>query len=348
MENAKKVFLIGPGFIGAEVLDLLVHEGYKVTTLVRREIYSAEISKWGSNTVLGSLDERSLIEKHASESNIVIHTATADHLPSVEAVLDGVQKRASNGESTIFIHTSGASQLSDDSEGGFKGEKIFSDNQPESINALPDSASHREIDLAILRARKALSTKAKIAIILPPLIYGVGKRSGRLSIQLPTMVRFAMKHGYAAHIGKGLSVWSQVHVSDLAKGYMVLLHWMEKSNSEDVLKNPYFFCENGTEISWGEAANEIGEALHASGNIADPTARSVPPELYDDLFGKYTAWVIGSNSRTRGVRLRELGWSPIEKGTLETLTVDEIPLLLKENGDFHGYTGVAASGAGSS
>lgn len=348
MENAKKVFLIGPGFIGAEVLNLLVNEGYEVTTLVRRETYAAEISKWGANTVLGSLDDKSLIEKHASESNIVIHTATADHLPSVEAVLDAVQKRASNGESTIFIHTSGASQLSDDSEGGFKGEKIFSDDQPESINALPDSASHREIDLAILKARKALSTNAKIAIVLPPLIYGVGKRSGRLSIQLPTMVRFAMKHGYAAYVGKGLSVWSQVHVGDLAKGYMLLLRWMETSKPEDVLENPYFFCENGTEISWGEAATEIGKALYKAGRVDEPAARSVPPELYDDLFGKYTAWVIGSNSRSRGARLRELGWSPTEKGTLESLRVDEIPLLLKENADFHGYAGVAASGAGSS
>jgi nucleoside-diphosphate-sugar epimerase len=348
MENAKKVFLIGPGFIGAEVLDLLVREGYEVTTLVRRETYAAEISKWGANTVLGSLDDKSLIEKHSSESDIVIHTATADHLPSVEAVLDGVQKRASNGESTIFIHTSGASQLSDDSEGGFKGEKIFSDDQPEMINALPDSASHREIDLAILRARKALGTKAKIAIILPPLIYGVGKRSGRLSIQLPTMVRFAMKHGYAAHVGKGLSVWSQVHVSDLAKGYMLILHWMENSKPEDVFENPYFFCENGTEVSWRDAATEIGKALHAAGKFADPAARSVPPELYDDLFGKYSAWVVGSNSRSRGVRLRELGWSPTEKGTLKSLKDDEIPLLLRDKGEFHGYAGVAASGQGSS
>ena len=29
MENVKKVFLIGPGFIGADVLDLLVHNGFQ-------------------------------------------------------------------------------------------------------------------------------------------------------------------------------------------------------------------------------------------------------------------------------------------------------------------------------
>lgn len=31
------VFLLGPGFIGGEILDLLLISKYKVTTLVRRE-----------------------------------------------------------------------------------------------------------------------------------------------------------------------------------------------------------------------------------------------------------------------------------------------------------------------
>ena len=125
-----------------------------------------------------------------------------------------------------------------------------------------------------------------------------------------------------------------------------MLHWMETSNAETVLENPYFFCENGTEVSWAEAATEIGKALHKAGRIQSPEPRPVPPELYDDLFGKYTPWVIGSNSRSRGKRLRELGWSPREKNTLEALSADEIPILLEEKGEFHGYAGVAASGSG--
>ena len=346
MTDTKKVFLIGAGFIGAEILSLLLQEGYTVTALVRRDSYAATLQTWGGKTIIGTLDDKSLIEHHTMASDVVIHTATADHLPSVEAVLSGVEKRARDGRGTVYIHTSGASQLSDDSEGGFRGGKIFSDDQPDDIDALPDDASHREIDLAILKARRALGTRAKIAVVLPPLIYGVGSRTERLSIQLPTMSRFAMKHGFAAHVGQGLSIWSQVHVADLARGYMVLLHWMEATDAKTVLENPYFFCENGTEVSWGEAAAEIGRALHEAGRIENPEPRTVPPELYDDLFGKYTPWVVGSNSRSRGKRLRELGWSPREKGTLEALSADEIPILLKETGEFHGYAGVAASGSG--
>lgn len=348
MADEKNVFLIGPGFIGAEILERLVEGGYKVTAFVRREAYAAEIEKYGCKTVLGTLADKAIIQQHTAASNIVIHTATADDLPSVEAVIDGISQRANDGLSTIYIHTSGTSELSDDAEGEFKGDKIFSDTNPEDIDALPDSASHREIDLAILKARKRLGNKAKVAIILPPLIYGVGSRSKRLSIQLPTLTRFALKHGYAAHVGKGLAVWSQVHVGDIARAYITLLQWMENTPADAILKNPYFFCENGIELSWGECAAEIGRALHKAGRIKSPEPRTVPKELYGDLFGPFTAWVVGSNSRSRAKRLRELGWEPKEKGTLESLREDEIPILLEEKGPFNGYAGVAASGAGSS
>lgn len=59
--------------------------------------------------------------------------------------------------------------------------------------------------------------------MLPPLIYGYNPAHGRLSIQIPTLARFALKHGYAGHVGAGLSVESNVHVLDLARAYMVLL-----------------------------------------------------------------------------------------------------------------------------
>ena len=48
--------------------------------------------------------------------------------------------------------------------------------------------------------------------------------------------------------------------------------------------------------------------------------------------------MIGKNSRSRAVRLRELGWEPKEKGVWESLREDELPEILKQEGqDFHGY-----------
>ncbi|KIY03660.1 uncharacterized protein Z520_00351 [Fonsecaea multimorphosa CBS 102226] len=345
MATEKKVFLIGPGLIGTDLLELLVEAGYEVTTMVRREAHAAQVKDLGAReVVMGSLDDKDIIRKYTAASPIVIHTATADHLPSVEAVLEGVRQRAEQGLETVFLHTSGTSELVDNSKGMYKSDKVYSDERPEEVDQVPDTAPHREIDLAILAARRDLGTKAKISIVLPCLVYGIGKCSGRVSMQLPTMVRFALKHGWAPVIGKGLSVRSNIHVQDLVRGYMVILDWMQRSSADEVLKNPYFFCSTGEDMAWGDAAAEIGRLLHAAGRIKDPTPRPVPPELYGDLFGVYSPTTVGANSRSRADRLRKMGWSPREKGVLESLREDEVPILLKETGEWNGYTGLASSG----
>lgn len=181
-----------------------------------------------------------------------------------------------------------------------------------------------------MRASKELGDKAKLAIMIPPEIYGFNPQHKRLTIQIPTITRFALKHGFAGHVGKGLGVESQIHVLDLARAYVVLLHYVESSPPSTFLQNPYFFCENGREFSWKEVAENVGKALHAKGLIKDPAPKEYSKEDWDELFGEYTGTVIGLNSRSRAVRLRELGWEPREKGIWESYNEDELPEILKE------------------
>jgi nucleoside-diphosphate-sugar epimerase len=336
------VFLLGPGFIGLEILGELLREGYQVTTLVRREEARASLEKLGSKTVLGSLDDSDIIRNTAAAADIVIHTATADHKPSAVSILDGIAERAKSGKSSIYIHTSGCSVITDNSNGEYVSEKIYEDDKPETIDSVADDAPHRSIDLAILKRRKEFGMKAKISIVFPPVIYGLGK-DNRLSIQIPTMARFAIKHGYAGYVGKGKSVWGQIHVSDLARGYMTILHYMESTSGEKVLQNPYFFVENGEEHSWKQCAEEIGKALQQAGKIQDSTPRQIPSDLFGDLFQEWSVAVIGQNARNRANRLRALGWKPQEKSTFESLVLDELPILLAEKGDYKGYAAAVAS-----
>ncbi|CAJ2502949.1 Uu.00g103430.m01.CDS01 [Anthostomella pinea] len=350
--SSKKVFIIGPGFIGWNVLELLAKEGYAVTGYVRRKEHAEQIKASGaSNVVLGDLNDKTLITHHAAAHDIVIHTATADHLPSAEAVLDAIQQRAERGLSTIYIHTSGTSVLDDGSKGSTKSSRVYHDNVKSEIDSVADSAPHREIDLAILKAQKALGARAKIAIMIPPLIYGFNPDHGRLTIQIPTLTRWALKHGFAGHVGQGLAVESNIHVLDLARAYVVLLHHLESVPADDpqVRDNPYYFCETtgDAEPSWKDVASVIGESLHKAGLISDAAPRTIPPETYGDLFGAdFTAAVIGLNSRSRAVRLRELGWRPVEKSWRDSYVGDELPVILKEEGDleaFSGYQGTVAS-----
>lgn len=342
MVSRGSVFLLGPGFIGLENLDQLLQENYSVTTLVRREEARAALEKLGSKTIKGSLEDHDLIRDAAAKNDITIHSATADHKSSALAILDGVAERAELGKSAIYIHTSGCSVIIDKSEGKYKSDKIYGDDDPAIIDTIADDAPHRQIDLAILERRRQLGTKAKVSIVFPPVIYGRGKED-RLSIQIPTMARFALKHGYAGFAGGGKAVWSQIHVSDLARGYMAILHYMESSSGEEVLKNPYFFTENGDEYSWEETAQAIGNALHRAGKIKDPAAKEINSKDFDDLFQEWSVAVVGENARCRANRLRALGWKPEAKSTFVSFEEDELPILLAENGEFNGYGAPVAS-----
>lgn len=62
---------------------------------------------------------------------------------------------------------------------------------------IPDHAPHREIDLTIKRAVEANQIHAKVSIILPPCIYGLGTGPfNRRSIQIPGWAKEAVKEGH--------------------------------------------------------------------------------------------------------------------------------------------------------
>ena len=124
MAMDKSVLIVGPGFIGWNILDLLVSEGYKVTGYVRRKKHAEQIEASGASSGLGDLDDSRLITESTLKHDIIFHTATADHQSSAEAIVQGVAQRAQSGKSTIYIHTSGTSVLDDGADGAFKGEKI--------------------------------------------------------------------------------------------------------------------------------------------------------------------------------------------------------------------------------
>ena len=332
MTSPKSVLLIGPGFLGLNVLDNLIHAGYPVTVMVRRESQAAELRSSSTTVVLGNLEDSTLITKLASTHDITINTASADHLPSVQAILAGSRIRAREEKQSIYIHTSGTNITADGADGAFKSERVFHDSHRKEIDAVGPDAPHRDVDTTIAAAAQEDNLKkwAKIAIMIPPTIYGSNSKHKRISIQWPFMVRFALKHGYTGFVGEGKSVESQIHVLDAARALTVLLNFAERAPAEELLQNPYFFCENGVETSWKEVAAEIGKILFERGKIEDPTPRTIPKELYGDLFGEETPVMIGLNSRSRAVRLRDLGWRPEAKGWRESLSEDEVPSILAE------------------
>ena len=76
-------------------------------------------------------------------------------------------------------------------------------------------------------------------------------------------------------------------------------------------RDGFYFLESG-EYNQLAAVQAIGKALHVRGRLASSEAvrlseADVPPELY-----KIALQAMGSNSRARGERGRQLGWNPLE------------------------------------
>lgn len=337
------LFLVGTGYIGGTILDALLSRRkgeFEISALTRNKDQAKILEDLGVRPVFGTLDDSDVIENEARKSDVIIHVATADHLPSAEAIISGIRKREPKTTPVVYIHTSGTGVLLDNADGRFASSKIYSDLRPEDIDALDPKAPHREVDLAVSAAARDASLKnARIGIILPPLIYGVGTGPfNKLSIQSPALIRSAIKRGYVGQIGEGKPIWNNVHIADLANAYLVLIDAYMK---EDLQANPehnksvYFFAESG-ENSWRSLSETFGQVLHSKGVIPDPEPRPLTDDVMnDDLFGVEVAKAtFGGNSRAKGDRLRLLGWKPeVVEGYGTKVTRDlerEVDEILKE------------------
>lgn len=284
----KSIFVTGAaGFIGGTVAMRLVDRGYRVRGLVRDPIKAQELAKTGVEPVVGNLDDAELLADEAHKSDGVINAASADHLPSIQALV-----RALERSGKPLLHTSGSSVIGDDARGNHLSDAIFDENTPLVVE--PSKQPRRNIDLAVLGASKQ---GVRSVVICPSLIYGIGSGLNRQSIQIPFLVNQARVDGVARVVGKGLNRWSNVHIDDLADLYVLAL--------EKAPAGSFYFAANG-ENSFAE----IGQAIARRLELGE--VKSWSAELAAEQWGKARAYyTFGSNSRVRAVRARtELGWTP--------------------------------------
>ena len=139
----------------------------------------------------------------------------------------------------------------------------------------------------------------------PTLIYGTGHGPHKESIQVPKLIDLARKSDVPRHVGRGLNIWSNVHIDDLVDLYVLAI--------EKAKPGSFFYAENG-EASMKALAEAISRLLGFGG-------RTVAIALEDAIAewgGIAAAFTFGSNSRVRARRARtDLGWRPHRIGLLE-------------------------------
>lgn len=301
MTEQKKLFLVGPGFIGGSLLVRLkeVRPDLKLSALTRRNEQAKELRDLGIEPVIGSLDDDEVIKRHSSQADIVVHAATADHLNSALAIVDGIKSRSDKSKKIIYIHTSG----NDEFVGSAKGlppnasveERTLSDvKDAEKIDKrIQPDAMHRQVDgplrEKIANAEQEREHNASVAIMVPPLIYGVGSKPWeRISIQTPMVTRAMMKKGIVS-LPKDLdSCWNAVWVHDLVEAYIVLLSDLEKHTPGTPQPAYYVFPAEPKPFLWREHFEAIVSVLKKAKH---PSASKEPRELdaesfYDFIGGK--------------------------------------------------------------
>ncbi len=133
-------------------------------------------------------------------------------------------------------------------------------------------------------------------VIRPTLIYGRGHGAHKDSVQVPKMIAVAKKHGTPRHVGRGLNIWSHVHIDDVVDLYLLAL--------ERAPAGSLFYVENGE-----CAMRTITEAIGRVQGNRPPEDWPVNEAFAELGAAAYTSY--GSNSRVRAAKARAmLGWQP--------------------------------------
>lgn len=223
----------------------------------------------------------------------------------------------------FYIHCGGTGILLWDdmstSTFGESSDKIYDDMDGVSaVTSFPDEAPHRKTDKMILATGKEHGDRAKVAIVCPPTIYGIGRGPDNTrSHQLPELARVTMEKGYGVQVGAGKTLWSNVHVHDLSDLFLQLTENAAAGGSlaewpgKPALwgKEAYYFSENGEHV-WGRIAELVAQEAQKQGFIDTKDVKSLTPDeaLALTAYG-HAIW--GCNSRSRAKRARELlKWKP--------------------------------------
>ncbi|MDE1173986.1 MAG: NAD-dependent epimerase/dehydratase family protein [Parvibaculaceae bacterium] len=294
-----KIFLTGAsGFIGGSVAARLVEAGHEVRGLVRDPAKVAAVSATGVIPVMGTLNDHDVLTREAQAADAVVNAASSDDRAAIGTIVAALA-----GSGKALIHTSGTSIVGDEAMGEPSGN-IYDENSK--LSPEPDKLARVALDRFVLDAPGIRSM-----VLCNSLIYGNALGAPAHSVQLPRLVAQARESGIARYIGRGLNIWSTVHIADVAELYLLAL--------EKAPAGTFAYVENG-ESSFIDMVSAIADRLGLG------AAQSWPAEDAIAKWGREIAvFGLGSNSRVRGKNARALGWSPKHGSAVEWLR-HELPV----------------------
>nr|WP_241021897.1 NAD-dependent epimerase/dehydratase family protein [Burkholderia sp. Ac-20353] len=271
------------GYIGKHVAARLVATGHCVTGFIRNTQSAGPLEAAGITTLHGDLNDDAELASLGRDHDGIVWAAQLmleDERRVVSTLLRNLE-----GSDKLFIFTSGTSLLSERTNGDWS-ENTYTED--DTFPPRRQIAPRLEIENMV---RASAARRIRALCIRPPLVWGHGG-----SKVIADLYHSAAKTGAVCYVGRGLNVYSNIHVDDLAEVYRLAL--------EKGVAGALYHAVSG-ETSYRSIAEKIGQYLNV------PT-RSVTVSEAAEIWDKFMGPIVFSScSRTRAPRTRrELGWAP--------------------------------------
>ncbi|KAJ7670087.1 hypothetical protein DFH06DRAFT_1372849 [Mycena polygramma] len=313
------LFIGGTGYIGGPIFSRFIEKKdpkFNITALVRSTEKAEKLRALNVqiNIVSGSHDDAALVERLASEADVVFSLADSDNLPAAESILRGLKKRFdTTGAKPKLIHL--VSCLGDGAKGMFASHKVYKDTDLEALEALPATQSHRNVDLAIIAAD--VQGYIDSYIFFPGLVFGTpcgvlakaGVQNAK-NLGFTFILGASFKRRGAGFVGEGKNIIAIVDVNEIAD-LVEVLYTAASAKHAAHGKQGYYFAATG-EISWAG----IAEVVATRAGAARPYTQKELDTTFPGL--KVLHDFLGDNGRADAERSRSLGWKPV-KGTPDFL-----------------------------
>lgn len=211
---------------------------------------------------------------------VVVNTASSWHMEAALAMIRGLTARKKTlGTDVHYLHISGTSNLSDRPHSmGYIETRTFSDEEDiyayEKYRESFETYHQRSTDIAVADMGEQLNVATYI--IMAPFVHGVGTGPWNKTTRiLPPRVNAAVTSGSWAVAGQGETIWSHVHVQDLAAFHMVLLRHIQSCDVRLAHgKKGIYFCESG-QATHMQRAQDLADVGKRMGITASDEVKSI-------------------------------------------------------------------------
>lgn len=289
-----RVLVIGAtGYLGGHLVRQLSAAGHAVSGLSRSVAGDARIEAAGGAALRGDLAEMEAVADLALGHDATIYTAQLMLQDEHDAIAALLRRLAGSGRTLIF--TSGTGVLSQRTDGEWSEDSFAEDD-----SFVPSKyIGFRCVTETLVRAA-GWTGSVRAMVVRPSMIWGHGGCG-----HIARFHQDATEYGEVGYLGRGLNLYSNVNVEDLAALYTLAL--------ERGVAGALYHAVSG------ETNNRtIAEGVARARGVS---VRSLDFEEAAGRWGKFLTLIgMSTCSRSRAPRSRrELGWAPTRLDVMEDI-----------------------------